>query len=66
MTKLIDWIKLKDYEAAKENATKQIEERLSRGNTSAQNGSSMEEDELLALSIRADASMRKLQSLAIH
>jgi hypothetical protein len=55
-----DWVTLRDYEAAKERATDEIVERISRGNTLAQDGASMEQQELNSLSSAADAAMLKL------
>jgi hypothetical protein len=56
-----DWLTLRDYEEAKERATDQVVERLSRGNTLAQDGSAMERHELDCLSSAADAAMRKMR-----
>jgi hypothetical protein len=56
-----DWVTLRDYEAAKERATDEVVERLSRGNTLAQDGSAMEEAELLRISLAADVAMNKLE-----
>jgi hypothetical protein len=57
---VIDWVTLKDYDTAKERATDEIVERLSRGNTLAQDGGSMEQDELDRMSLAADAAMLNL------
>lgn len=55
-----DWVTLKDYDNARERATDEIVERLSRGNTLAQDGGSMEQDELDRMSLAADAAMLKM------
>ena len=59
--RLYDWLTLADYEAAKADATERIVKRLSRGNVSAQNAWYMTEDDLVNLSIAADAALRKMQ-----
>jgi hypothetical protein len=56
-----DWVTLRDYENAKERATDEIVERISRGNTLAQDGSSMEQPELNRISIAADSAMKKIE-----
>ena len=58
-----DWVTLRDYDAAKERATDEIVERLSRGNTLAQDGASMERGELDTFSAAADGAMTKLERL---
>jgi hypothetical protein len=58
---IYDWVTLKDYERAKEHATNQVVERISRGNTLAQDGSSMERQDLDHLSNAADRAMEKMQ-----
>ncbi len=58
---IYEWVTLRDYEAAKERATDEVVERLSRGNTLAQNGSSMEQSELNQISIAADAAMMRIE-----
>jgi hypothetical protein len=58
---IYEWLTLRDYEAAKERATDEVVERLTRGNTLAQNESSMEETELNRISIAADAAMEKIE-----
>lgn len=55
-----NWLTLRDYEAAKEQATDQVVERLSRGNTLAQDGSSIERSELDQMSTAADAAMNRV------
>jgi len=57
---IYDWVTLRDYQQAKERATDQVVERLTRGNTLAQDGSAMEQDELDQLSRSADDAMRSL------
>jgi hypothetical protein len=61
ISSIYDWLTLRDYHAAKEQATNDVVERLSRGNTLAQNGSSMEQHELNELSIAADMAMDKVE-----
>lgn len=58
---IYEWVTLRDYEAAKERATDEVVERLSRGNTLAQDGSSMEEPELTRMSVAADIAMKKIE-----
>jgi hypothetical protein len=58
---LYEWVTLRDYEMAKELATDEVVERLSRGNTLAQNGSSMEVSDLNLMSEAADVAMKKIE-----
>jgi hypothetical protein len=58
---IYEWVTLRDYDAAKERATDEVVERLSRGNTLAQDGSSMEEPELTRMSVAADKAMKKIE-----
>jgi hypothetical protein len=60
---LYDWLTFRDYEAAKEGATNRVVERLSRGNTLAQDGSAMEQDDLDRLSAAADVALRKMSAI---
>jgi hypothetical protein len=57
-----DWVTMRDYDLAKERATDEVVERFSRGNTLAQNGSSLEEPELEDMSLQADEAMRELEA----
>lgn len=58
-----DWVTLRDYDLAKERATDEVVGRFSRGNTLAQDGASLEQQELENLSLKADEAMRKLEAL---
>lgn len=58
---IYEWVTLRDYDAAKERATDEVVERLSRGNTLAQDGSSIEEPELTRMSVAADIAMKKIE-----
>lgn len=58
---IYDWVTLRDYENAKERATDDIVERISRGNTLAQDGSSLERQDLNRISVAADSAMTKIE-----
>jgi len=58
---LYEWLTLKDYEKAKKRATAQIVSRFSRGNTSLQNGSYMDESELRDLTAAGDKAVENLR-----
>lgn len=61
--KLADWLRLRDYEDAKSQGTKDVIARLSRGNTLSQNGDVMTDEELTAISEAADRDMARLEKL---
>ena len=58
---IYEWVTLRDYKATKERATDEVVERFSRGNTLAQDGSSMDNPELNRFSVAADAAMGKIE-----
>ena len=61
--RLISWLTLSDYDEARNQATKRIVARYSRGNVTAQAGNLIEEADLRCMSERADASMVRLNKL---
>jgi hypothetical protein len=61
--RLYNWLTLNDYEIAKEEATDLIVKRLSRGNTSTQNGWYLDLIDLTRLSRAGDKAMRKLRRM---
>jgi hypothetical protein len=58
-----DWWNLADYDAAKDEATKNVAARYGRGNVSFQNGWILDEDGLKKLSAAGDKAMAKLRRL---
>ena len=54
------WLTLADYDAAKEQATYDINSRYGRGNVNFQNGSSMDATELDRLSAKGDKAEENL------
>ena len=61
--RLYNWLTLNDYEIAKEEATDLIVKRLSRGNTSTQNGWYLDLIDLTRLSRAGDKAMLKLMRM---
>lgn len=61
MRRLYNWLTLHDYEMAKDESTDLIVKRLSRGNTSTQNGWYLDFIDLTKLSLAGDKAMRKLK-----
>lgn len=64
LRRFYNWLTLNDYVAAKEEASDSIVKRLSRGNTSTQNGWYLDQKDLTGLSKAGDKAMRKLLRMA--
>lgn len=63
--KLVNWLNLVDLDEALRRASMRIVARYARGNTSIQDGRSMNRKRLSTLSLAADAAMYRLrQSLS--
>ena len=60
MKKLIDWLLVREYRAAKDEASARIVRKQSRGSIAAQNGRIMSFDQLSAISAEVDAGMVRL------
>jgi hypothetical protein len=60
LRRFYNWLTLNDYVTAKEEATDLVVKRLSRGNTSTQNGWYLDQIDLTGLSKAGDKAMRKL------
>lgn len=63
LRRFYNWLTLTDYENAKEEATLLVVKRLSRGNTSTQNGWFLDFAGLLKLSKAGDVALRKLKRI---
>ncbi len=63
LRKLVDWLRLADYSAAKEKATDDVVARYSRGNVAAQNGEYIDREKLDALSEEGDKAMTALDKI---
>ncbi len=61
--RLIDWLRVSDYERAKQQGDADIVSRLSRGNTLSQNGDVLTENDLKVMSMTADKDMARLEKL---
>jgi len=57
------WITLRDYDVAKDQATEAVVKRFSRGNTSVQNGWYMDQSKLDKLSAAGDKAVAYIQKL---
>ena len=57
----IDWLLVKDYDAAKARSADEVAGRYSRGNVSVQNGWFLDKTGLEHLSASADDAMKTLQ-----
>lgn len=57
-----DWLNVRDYDAATEEATDRIVKKQSRGSIFAQNGWYMTEAELRKQSLKADTAMNKIRA----
>ena len=60
LIRFYNWLTLQDYQLAKDDATDLVVRRLSRGNTSTQNGWYLDQDDLAKLSKAGDEAVRKL------
>lgn len=63
--KLIGWLNLADLDDAREEASMRIMARYARGNTSFQDGRSLNQEDLIRLSAAADQAMNRLRH-ALH
>lgn len=61
LSEILDRILLGGYEAAKEDATRRIVARYTRGNVNVQNGRLISEDGLEKLLLAGDKAMKKLR-----
>ena len=61
MTKLFDWLNVRDYEKAKHEATLEIIRKQCRGSVAAQNGDFLFGDGLEKISRLADKSLSNLK-----
>ncbi|MEQ1888029.1 MAG: hypothetical protein ABL951_02480 [Alphaproteobacteria bacterium] len=61
LSEILDWLLLGGYEAAKEDATRQIIARYARGNIAIQNGYYIDEVELKALRVAGDKAMENIR-----
>lgn len=65
--RLTDWLTLRDYDRAKDLATKAIIRRQSRGSFLAQDGDArLSSDELLRRSRRADKKLKAIRKAMSH
>jgi hypothetical protein len=63
LARIIGWLSLSDYTAAKEKATEEVIARYSRGNVAMQNGSFLDKDKLAGLSEKGDKAVERLRKL---
>jgi hypothetical protein len=63
LLRFYNWLTLNDYVTAKEEATDLVVKRLSRGNTSTQNGWYLDWIDLTSLSKAGDKAMRRLKRM---
>lgn len=61
--RLRDWLSLRDYDEARDKATKKIVARYSRGNIKVQLGSFLDRKNLDNRSLAADHSMANIQKM---
>lgn len=61
MNRMINWITVRDYESAKQEATDQIIRRQSRGNIFSPNGWAMSSRQLEENSVQADSDIEYLE-----
>ena len=66
LSRLFAWLRLEDYTAAKEKATDDVVSRYSRRNTLAQNGDTIDRDELDQLSVTGDDALLRLEKLIVR
>jgi hypothetical protein len=64
LTTLYDWLVVRDYEMAKEEAARRVVSRFARGNVLLQSGHYLTEAEVMDVSRRGDRAMDRLNRAA--
>lgn len=66
LRQFLDWLAVRDYDAAKRGAAAETAARYTRGNVAVQNGWFIDEDGLRDLSVQADEDMKAIEKRMPH